>query len=108
MLRDIQTKGEEEEADEAEQEREQEEADKALTLDVDALPVDDDNDTDEDADNDADDDTNSENEEPVEKSELTLEQIEALVKNYQDRFQEDWMSHAKEELQGGLMSLSKV
>ena len=100
MLRDIQTKGEEEEADEAEQEREQEEADKALTLDVDALPVDDDNDTDGDADNDADDDTNSENEEPVEKSELTLEQIEALVKNYQDRFQEDWMSHAKEELQG--------
>lgn len=107
MLRDIQTKGEEEEADEAEQEREQEEADKALTLDVDALPVDDDNDTDEDADNDADDDTNSENEEPVEKSELTLEQIEALVKNYQDRFQEDWMSHAKEELQGGFDELVK-
>lgn len=107
MLRDIQTKGEEEETDEAEQEREQEEADKALTLDVDALPVDDDNDTDEDAENDADDDTNSENEEPVEKSELTLEQIEALVKNYQDRFQEDWMSHAKEELQGGFDELVK-
>lgn len=107
MLRDIQTKGEEEEVDEAEQEREQEEADKALTLDVDALPVVDDNDTDEDTDNDSDDDTNSENEEPVEKSELTLEQIEALVKNYQDRFQEDWMSHAKEELQGGFDELVK-
>lgn len=113
MLRDIQAKAEEEEVDEAEQEREQEEADKALTLDVDALPVDDDNDTDDDSDDDndsdadADDDADVENEEPVEKSELTLEQIEALVKNYQDRFQEDWMSHAKEELQGGFDELVK-
>lgn len=108
MLKDIQTKAEEEEVSEEEQEREQEEADNALTLDVDALPVDDgkedseDNDTD-----DADSDDENEAEEPVEKSELTLEQIEALVKNYQDRFQEDWMSHAKEELQGGFDELVK-
>ena len=107
MLKDIQTKAEEEVSLE-EQEREQEEADNALTLDIDALPVDDgqedseDNDTD-----DADSDDENEAEKPVEKSELTLEQIEALVKNYQDRFQEDWMSHAKEELQGGFDELVK-
>lgn len=112
MLKDIQAKAEEEEVSEEEQEREQEEADKALTLDVDALPVDDKDDDSEDddsddADTDEDSDSDTDTEEPVEKSELTLEQIEALVKNYQDRFQEDWMSHAKEELQGGFDELVK-
>lgn len=107
MLKDIQTKAEEDEVSEEEQEREQEEADKALSLDVDALPVDEGQEDGDDDSDDADTDDENEAEEPVEKSELTLEQIEALVKNYQDRFQEDWMSHAKEELQGGFDELVK-
>ncbi len=126
MLKDIQDhQAEEEPIDEEAQEREQEAADEALTLDVDSLPVDDsdsqsddalDNeDTDDlddskdsdEADATVDDSEEDASAEPVEKPELTLEQIEALVKSYQDRFQEDWMTHAKEELQGGFDELAK-
>ena len=124
MLRDIQERQNEPEepiVDEATQEAEQEAANEALVLDVDELPQADVNEAVEDAeevedtedgdaeDGDAEGDGESEEaqEEPVEKPELTLEQIEALVKSYQDRFKDDWMSHAKEELQGGFDELTK-
>lgn len=83
-----------EEIDETSKEKEQEEADKNLNLDLSTLSKsnapDDDDDEDED-----------EEEEKLEKPTLSLEELEAIIQSYRDKYEDEWNQHAKEELQDG-------
>lgn len=118
-LREMQRKAEEEriiaQIDAQTQQQIEQKANEALTLDVDVLPADDLDVLQEEEEEIKDEDEEDEDEEVVtqtseetlEKPELSLEQIEALIKSYQDRFADDWMAHAQEELQGGFADLVK-
>lgn len=118
----IETKAlEVEDISEEEQAHIQEEADKALSLNEDDIITESANDNiqdyidieseevdaDSDDEEDEDEGNSDANTEKLEKPELTLEQIEAIVKSYQDRFADDWMMYAKDELQGGFDELVK-
>ena len=76
----------------------QEEADNALNLDLDSLKDDFEDDFEDDEDD-------SDDEEPVAekitKPNLTLEELEAIIKMYQDKYQDNWNQKAKEELKDG-------
>ena len=93
MLYDLQNRKEEEEIDEATLEKEQEEADKNLNLDLSTLST---NDVIEDED-----DEDEEEEEKLEKPTLSLEELEAIIQSYRDKYSDDWNQHAKDELQDG-------
>lgn len=124
MLRDLQMgSSSEDEISDEEAEAIQEEANNALSLNEDDLveesnhnsivedhiedESDDDSEEEHEDESEDDEEESKAKEEHVEKSELSLEEIEALIKNYQDRFQDDWMIHAKAELQGGFDELVK-
>lgn len=97
LLLDLKNKSDEpepEEVDEAEQQREQEEADRNLNLDISSLSR---TDSDEDDDDEEDDDDDME----LEKPKLSLEELEAIIDSYRDKYDDDWNQHAKEELQVG-------
>lgn len=79
--------------DEATQAKEQEEADLNLNLDLSTLSKSDAGDEDEDEDDD-------ENEKLV-KPTLSLEELEAIIQSYRDKYDDEWNQHAKEELQDG-------
>jgi EAL domain-containing protein (putative c-di-GMP-specific phosphodiesterase class I) len=75
--------------------KEQEEANKNLNLDVKDLSKDD---KDEDDDDDDDDD---EKEEKLSKPVMTREEVEAIIKDYQEKYKDDWAQKAQEDLKGG-------
>ncbi len=77
---------------EAEALRAQEEANKRLNLDLSTL-----------AENDFDDydDEDEEDDEKISKPTLSLEELEAIIQSYRDKYNDEWNQHAKEELQDG-------
>ena len=79
-------------------EDEQREANKRLSLSLDDLSDDDDDEEEDD-----DDDDDSENEAPakVEKPTLTLEEVESIIKSYQQKYTDEWNKKAREELKDG-------
>ncbi len=97
MLKDLQeSKDEEPEITETQIAQEQAEADKKLDLNAINLSNKDDDDDDEDDDDDDDEDDGN-----LKKPSLTLEEIEAIIKNYQDKYRDDWNQQAKAELKDG-------
>lgn len=99
LIAELQSKQAEEEeiveVDEAEQVREQEEADRNLNLDLSTLSrtnVADDEDEEED---------DEEEIEKLAKPKLSLEELEAIIQSYRDKYNEDWSTHAKNELKDG-------
>lgn len=97
-LKNNSIKEESEVVDEEEQIKEQEEADKNLNLDLSSLSRTDSDDDDDDSD---DDDDDEDDDEKLEKPKLTLEELEAIIESYRDKYDDDWNQHAKEELQVG-------
>ncbi len=97
LLNDLQNQqnepvNEPEEISLVEQEREQEEADRNLNLDLSTLSK-----TDVADDDDEDDDES----EKLVKPTLSLEELEAIIQSYRDKYEDEWNQHAKEELQDG-------
>ncbi len=78
--------------DEAEALRAQEEANKRLNLDLSTLS---------DNDYDFDDDEEDVEDEKINKPKLSLEELEAIIQSYRDKYNDEWNQHAKEELQDG-------
>ena len=93
LLLELQNKVPDEEVDEETQMKEQEEADKNLNLDISSL---DRRDVDDD-----DDEEDEDEEEQLEKPKLSLEELEAIIASYREKYNDDWNQHAKEELQVG-------
>ena len=81
----------EEEVDLEALEKEQEEADKNLNLDLSTLSK---NDV-------SDDDDEDEEPDKLVKPSLSLEELEAIIQSYRDKYEDEWNQHAKEELQDG-------
>lgn len=79
--------------DEAAQAKEQEEADQNLNLDISTLAKTDSGDDDDDDDDD--------DQEKLVKPTLSLEELEAIIQSYRDKYSDEWNQHAKEELQDG-------
>ncbi|MDE6407845.1 MAG: EAL domain-containing protein [Anaeroplasmataceae bacterium] len=79
--------------DEEAQAKEQEEADLNLNLDLSTLSKSDAGDDDDDDDDD--------DEEKLVKPTLSLEELEAIIQSYRDKYNDEWNQHAKEELQDG-------
>lgn len=75
----------------------QEEADKNLNLDIDSLSESDEATDDEEEDS----EEEEEQEAPLAKPGLTLEEIEAIIKSYQDKYRDEWNKHAQDELKDG-------
>ncbi|MDE5546578.1 MAG: EAL domain-containing protein [Anaeroplasmataceae bacterium] len=78
--------------DEAAQAKEQEEADMNLNLDLSTLSKSDAGD---------DDDEDDDEDEKLVKPTLSLEELEAIIQSYRDKYDDEWNQHAKEELQDG-------
>lgn len=78
--------------DEETKAKEQEEADNNLNLDLSTLSKSDAAEDDDDEDNDN---------ETLVKPTLSLEELEAIIQSYRDKYDEDWNQHAKDELQDG-------
>lgn len=100
LLNDINNKKSEvePEIDDEQIEREQAEADKNLNLDLSSL---DDNEVDDRDDADDEDDDVIEAETSLQKPNLTLEELQAIIKSYQDKYNDQWNEHAKDELKDG-------
>lgn len=96
MLADLQNSSEEEELSEEEMQREQEQADESLNLDISSLGKEDDK-----TDDSTEDDEEEEEKEKIDKPTLTLEEVEAIIKSYQDKYMDEWNKHAKDELKDG-------
>ncbi|MDE7213657.1 MAG: hypothetical protein K2N42_03655, partial [Anaeroplasmataceae bacterium] len=100
LINELQSKQDEEDEivpDEAEQVRLQEEADHNLNLDLSTLSkieVADDDDEDEDEDD-------EEEFEKLAKPKLSLEELEAIIQSYRDKYNDDWSTYAKDELKDG-------
>lgn len=93
LLLELKNKEPEPVVNEEEQIKEQEEADANLNLDISSLSrVDVDDDDDDEDDDDA---------EQLEKPKLSLEELEAIIDSYREKYNDDWNQHAKEELQVG-------
>lgn len=88
--------GEEEEVDVSEEEiaKDQEEANKNVNLDIENLDSDDN-------DNDDSDDEDDEDQPLLDKPTLTLEEVEAIIKTYKDKYFDEWNKMAKLELKDG-------
>ena len=99
LIAELQNKQSEEEevieVDLAEQVREQEEADRNLNLDLSTLSR-----TDV-ADDEDDDDDDEEEIEKLAKPKLSLEELEAIIQSYREKYNEDWSTYAKNELKDG-------
>ncbi|MDE7095520.1 MAG: hypothetical protein K2O23_03445, partial [Anaeroplasmataceae bacterium] len=80
--------------DEQEQIREQEEADRNLNLDISTLSRVDVEDEEEDEDD-------EEEIERLAKPKLSLEELEAIIQSYRDKYNDDWSTYAKSELKDG-------
>lgn len=76
-------------------EEEQKLADKNLVLNLDNIDDTNDDDLDED------DEEDVESEEIVEKPKLSLEELESIVKFYQEKYRDEWNEKAREELKDG-------
>lgn len=83
------------EVDEAEQVRLQEEADRNLNLDISTLSRTDLPDDEED------DEDDEEEIEKLAKPKLSLEELEAIIQSYRDKYSDDWSTYAKNELKDG-------
>lgn len=97
LLRDLQTQDEETEEDE---QLAQEQADLNLNLDLSTLKDDESVDDDEEDEDDEEEETSVVNDKVV-KPNLSLGEIEAIIKSYQDKYSDDWNQRAKEELKDG-------
>lgn len=93
----------EEEVSEEEITHVQEEADKNLNLDLSTLSADEKNDDEEEdeAEEESEDGEEANQTEKLEKPALSLEELEAIIKSYQDKYLDNWNKHAKEELKDG-------
>ncbi|MCM1196123.1 MAG: EAL domain-containing protein, partial [Roseburia sp.] len=80
--------------DAQEQIREQEEADRNLNLDISTLSRTDVADDEEDEDD-------EEEMEHLVKPKLSLEELEAIIQSYRDKYQDEWSTYAKDELRDG-------
>ncbi|MDE6656151.1 MAG: hypothetical protein K2J85_04080, partial [Anaeroplasmataceae bacterium] len=99
LIKELETKQEEEEEeevpDESEQIRLQEEADRNLNIDLSTLSKFDVADDEEDEDDD------DEEFEKLAKPKLSLEELEAIIQSYRDKYNDDWSTYAKNELKDG-------
>ena len=94
LLQDLQNKEEEVEDEVSYQET----ADRNLNLDLSTLDDDDFEDYEDDEDED---DEEEEASAPASKPSLSLEELEAIIKAYQDKYQDSWNQKAKDELKDG-------
>lgn len=98
MLAELQNPQEEEELSAEEMQRAQEAADESLNLDISSLGKEEDKIDDSPEDDEEEDEKEKEK---IDKPTLTLEEVEAIIKSYQDRYMDEWNKHAKDELKDG-------